>query len=278
MPELESKIERHYSRGGLTDRILTALRDAGKDVNSLSYSDLWPLDQFHTRGREATAELAQSAGLRAGLHVLDVGCGIGGPARMLAAQFGCRVTGIDLTEEFCQTAADLSASAGLSGSVEFRCANALDLPFEAESFDAAWTQHASMNISDKGLLYSEIHRVLKPGGRLAMYDVAAGPTSPIHFPVPWAREASISFLIAPEEMRRKLEEAGFRAISWKDGTDEARAWFQAMVERNAAEGQGPRLGLHHVLGPDWPAMIANLGRNFQEQRIRVIQAVFEKPQ
>jgi len=277
MSGIESTIERHYSRGGLTERILTALQNAGHNINALSYSDLWPLDQFHTRGRDATIELAQLAGLEAGMRVLDVGCGIGGPARLVAAEFGCRVTGIDLTEEFCQTAAQLSELVKLNGVVEFRCANALDLPFEPESFDAVWTQHASMNISDKSRLYSEFHRLLKPGGRVCIHDLPAGTASPIHFPVPWARDASISFLIAPEVMRRKLEEADFRVIAWQDGTEEARVWFQAMAERKPNDGERPRLGIYLVQGPDWPMMIANVARNIVEHRLAAVQAVLEKP-
>lgn len=272
MSGLDSAIEQHYSRGRLTDRILTALQNAGHNLNALSYSDLWPLDQFHTRGRDATLELAQLAGLDAGMRVLDVGCGIGGPARLLAAEFGCRVTGIDITEEFCQTATQLSELVKLKDKLEFRCANGLDLPFEPASFDAVWTQHVSMNISDKDRLFSEFHRVLHPGGRVCIYDLAAGPAGPIHFPVPWARGAAISFLIAPDAMRRKLEEAGFRVIAWQDGTEEAKVWFQAMAER-----EPPRLGVHLLQGPDWPTMIANVARNIAEQRLAAVRVVLEKP-
>ena len=274
---IEANIERHYARGGLTDRILAVLQNAGRNINTLSYSDLWPLDQFHMRGRDATVELAQLAGLGAGMRVLDVGCGIGGPARLLAAEFGCAVTGIDLTEEFCEAATRLSELVKLSGKVEFRCANALDLPFEPAGFDAVWTQHASMNISDKDRLYSEFHRVLKPGGRVCIYDIAAGPASPIHFPVPWARDPSISFLIAPDVIRRKLEDAGFRVIAWQDGTGEAMSWFQAMADRKPVEDEQPRLGMHLLQGPVWPVMIANVGRNLAEQRLEAVRAVLEKP-
>ena len=258
------------------DRILTALQNAGYDLSALSYSDLWPLDQFHVRGRDATLELAQLAGLKAGMHVLDVGSGIGGPARQLAQEFDCHVTGLDLTEEFCQTATRLSELVRLNGRVEFRCGNALDLPFEPESFDMVWTQHASMNIADKSRLFSEFHRVLKPNGRVSIYDVAAGVNTPIHFPVPWARDPSISFLITPEAMRRKLEDSGFRVITWHDGTEEARAWIKAMADRKPADGERPALGIHLLQGPDWPVLIANVARNLAEQRLAVVKAVLEK--
>ena len=258
------------------DRILGALRKSGLDLDSLSYADLWPLDQFHIRGRDVTVELAQLAGIQPNTRVLDVGCGIGGPARLLAGEFACHVTGVDLTEEFCYTATRLSEMVALSDRLEFRCADALDLPFAPETFDTAWTQHASMNIAGKSRLYSEIHRVLKPNGRLALYDVAAGSGGPIHFPVPWARDASISFLMSPEEMRRELENAGFHVTLWKDDTAEARVWFREMAERQALDGERPRLGLYLVQGPDWPVMIANVARNLLEQRLSIIQAVLEK--
>ena len=276
MPKTVSPIEQHYSHAALMDRILSALRNTGHDLDSLSYSDLWPLDQFHIRGRDATVELAQLAGIHRDMRVLDVGCGIGGPARLLAGEFGCHVTGLDLTEQFCYAGAQLTEMVGLSDRLEFRCADALDMPFEAESFDAAWTQHASMNIAGKSRLYSEIHRVLKTNGRLALYDVAAGIPGPIHFPVPWARDPSISFLASPGEMRRDLENAGFRVLLWKDDTPEARVWFREMAERQAAEGDRPRLGLYLVQGPEWPVMIANVARNLLEQRLAIVQAVLEK--
>jgi len=276
MASPESTVERHYSREGLTDRILAALRNAGADTGSLSYRDLWPFDQFHTRGRDATVELAQLAGLQPGMRVLDVGSGIGGPARLLAAEFACRVTGIDLTEEFCNTAGRLSEIVGLRDRVEFRCANALDLPFDPETFDAVWTQHTSMNIADKKRLYAEMYRVLKPGGRVAIHDVVAGRVAPIHFPVPWARDASISSLITAEDMRQKLEYAGLKTIVWQDTTVEARTWFQARA-KDLAGSASPRVGLHLLQGADWPVMIGNVARNLVEDRAAVVEVVLEKP-
>jgi SAM-dependent methyltransferase len=271
MAEPPSVIEQHYSRSGLTERILATLRDAGFDVAAVSYKDLAPLDQFHTRGRDATVELARLAGLASGTRVLDVGCGIGGPARLLAAEFGCHVTGIDLTAEFCEAATRLTELAGLSERVQFRRASALDLPFADAAFEAAWTQHVSMNISDKDRMYTEIHRVLKPGGRVAIYDVAAGLNGSIHFPVPWATGQSASFLLPPEEMQRKMEAAGLEIVYWNDATAEATEWFQAR------QGQAPpKLGLHLLMGQEWPTMIANQARNLAENRVAMVKAVLEK--
>jgi SAM-dependent methyltransferase len=274
MGDAEEAIEQHYSRSGLIERILAALRDAGFDLGALSYTDLAPLDQFHTRGREATAELARLADLGSGMRVLDVGSGIGGPARLLAAEFGCHVAGIDLSAEFSETAARLTELVGLSDRVEFRPASALDLPFEDAAFDAVWTQHVSMNIAQKDRMYAEITRVLKPRGGVAIYDVAAGPNGPIHFPVPWATGAGTSFLLAPAEMRQKLEVAGLEVVHWQDGTAEATEWFRRALDRRVPSP--PPLGLHLLMGPEWPAMVANQARNLAENRVSMVKAILAK--
>src|SRR3546814_5577314 len=161
----------HYAReGALTGRILSALTAAGKDLDRLTAEDLSPYDQFHSRGSQATAELAQLLDPQLGQRLLDLGCGIGGPARWLARERGCEVVGLDLTETFCRTARDLSARVRLDASTRFLCADALNLPFAADHFDLVWTQHAAMNIADKARLYREVARVLKPGGRFGLYD------------------------------------------------------------------------------------------------------------
>jgi SAM-dependent methyltransferase len=175
----------HYGTADLTERVDQALKQAGLDAGGLTWSDLTPLDQFHVRGLAATKELAEGLSLEPGSTVIDVGCGLGGPARYLAATHGCRVTGIDLSRPFTDVARTLTERVGLSASVTYRQADALDLPFADRAFDHAWTQHVAMNIADKGRFYANIHRVLKPAGRLAIYDVVAGDAGPLIFPVPW---------------------------------------------------------------------------------------------
>ena len=170
------------------------LRANGKDPAALTIEDLAPIDQLHARGSEATLELARLAGITAGMRVLDVGGGLGGPARTLASAFGCSVEVLDLTEEFCRAGEMLTARTGLADLVCFRQGNALKMPYPGAGFDVAWTQHSSMNIADKERLYAEIQRVLRPGGRLALHEILAGPVSPIHFPVPWARDPDLSHL------------------------------------------------------------------------------------
>jgi SAM-dependent methyltransferase len=268
-------IQTHYTRSDLGEVILAALANAGKDVNRLTPEDLAPIDQFHIRGRMATLELARAAGLDAAKHVLDVGSGVGGTSRCLAKEFGCRVTGIDLTDEYCRAAALLTAKTGLAHLVDCRQGDATDLPFDDGAFDVVWTEHVAMNIPDKTRLYKEMHRVLKPGGTLAIYDVLAGPSGEVLFPVPWARTPDTSFLVQPGELRRLVEDAGFTISDWSDTTEAARAWFVSLAEKIRKEGFPP-LGFHLLLGADFKAMAQNQGRNLQEGRIVLGQVVARK--
>jgi ubiquinone/menaquinone biosynthesis C-methylase UbiE len=272
---INEAIQTHYTRADLGDVILAALEKAGKDVNRLTLEDLAPIDQFHIRGRTATLELARAAGLDAAKHVLDVGSGVGGTSRCLAKEFGCRVTGIDLTDEYCRAAAMLSAKTGLAHLVDYRQGDATKLPFDDQAFDVVWTEHVAMNIPDKTRLYKEMHRVLKPGGTLAIYDVLAGPFGPVLFPVPWARTPDTSFLVSPNELRKLLEETEFTVTDWSDTTEAARAWFVTLAEKIRKEGF-PSLGFHLLLGADFKEMAQNQGRNLQEGRIVLAQIVARK--
>lgn len=272
---INEAIQTHYTRADLGDVILAALEKAGKDLNHLTPEDLAPIDQFHIRGRTATLELARAAGLDANKRVLDVGSGVGGTSRCLAKEFGCRVTGIDLTDEYCRAAAMLSARVGLTDLVDYRQGDATCLPFEDAVFDVVWTEHVAMNIPDKPKLYREMHRVLKPGGTLAIYDVLAGPAGSVLFPVPWARTPETSFLVSPDELRTLLEESGFTIADWSDTTDVAREWFVTLAEKIRREGF-PSLGFHLLLGADFKAMAQNQGRNLQEGRIALAQIVARK--
>lgn len=265
----------HYTRGDLDEKIIAALRAAGKDSDALDAEDLAPIDQFHIRGRPATLDLARRASITSGMRVLDVGGGLGGPARTLASEFGCTVEVLDITEEYCRAGEMLTARTGLADVVSFRHGSALDMPYPNASFDVVWTQHSSMNIADKERLYQEIRRVLRPGGRLAMHEILSSPTSPILFPVPWAREPRISFLRPPEETRALLEDTGFEELSWIDESASATEWFQDRLATPPSEGPPP-LGLHLLLGSDFGEMFHNQVRNLQERRISIVQAVFER--
>jgi len=278
MQPSDSDIQRHYSQGGLLERILAALREAGKDIEALNVEDLAPVDEFHTRGRSATRELAELAGLEPGTRVLDVGSGLGGPARFLAASYGCDVTGIDLQPEFCAVANELSRRSGMAEHTRFQQANALELPFPDGAFDAAWTIQMQMNIADKARFYAEIARVLRPGGRFAFQDICDGNGEPLYYPVPWAAQPEHSHLIAPEPLRALLGRVGLREVHWRDITAETIAWRKAQVAK-MAQGRGAvaPLGIHLVLGEQAKDKMANSARNVEEGRITSVVGVFEKP-
>jgi len=273
--ELNQDIQQHYARRDLGNLILAALEKAGKDINRLAPEDLAPVDEFHIRGRVATLELARAAGIDSTKQVLDVGSGVGGSSRCLAREFSCRVTGIDLTDEYCRVATMLSERIGLSALVSYRQGDALNLPFANDAFDVVWTEHAAMNIPNKARLYREMYRVLKPGGTLAIYDILAGPSGPVLFPVPWARLPETSFVVTPNELRTLLDQAGFRIVDWADTTDAARAWFVSLAEKIRKDGLPP-LGFHVLLGPDFKDMAQNQRRNLEEGRIVLAQVVAKK--
>jgi ubiquinone/menaquinone biosynthesis C-methylase UbiE len=271
---VKSDVEQHYGRSRILDAILAALREAGKDVARLKPEDLAPVDEFHIRGREATIELARRASLEPGTRVLDVGCGLGGSARYLAAEHGCRVTGIDLTQEYVDVANALAARVGLSDRVAFKQASALKLPFDDGCFDVVWTQHVQMNIADKGAFYGEIARVTRPNGLLLFHDIFAGDGGPLHYPVPWAETPSISFLAPPGQVRERLEELGFAIRDWVNTTDASLQWLVATIERLGGSGL-PTLGTHLLMGDTAKQKIANVLRNLREGRVVVYQACAE---
>lgn len=268
MTDTTSMARQHYSASGLTDRIKAALAAIMPEDQPLTVAQLAPLDQFHTRGILATAELAGAVGLAPASRVLDLGCGIGGPARYLAATFGCSVTGVDLSPDFIDAATYLTARCGLSDRVTFQVGDALHLPFEAGVFDSVFLQHVAMNIEDRTALYSEVRRILAPSGRFATYDLVLRDGDVV-YPAPWARDASTSFVRSETDTRAALEHAGFKAVLWRDDTQTALDWFKATMA--GPPPYGPNLGV--VMGPDFQAMVGNLARNIRENRLGVISAV-----
>jgi|SRR5262245_49270284 len=262
-------IKAYWGREGLEQAIVDALARAGRDVDRLTVDDLAPTDQFHSGGKPATERLARLAKLEPRMRVLDVGGGLGGPARTLAAQFGCRVTVVDLTDSYVRTGAGLTERLGLSDRVTHRVGDALALPADLRDFDVVWTQNSGMNITDKERLYAGFSRALRPGGRLALQEPMAGPGGATVFPVMWARDASASFLRTPEAMRAVIETAGFRSRAWDDITAEA-----------AGPSTGDRVPDHSiqrlVMGDRIEEITRAGQRNREEGRIVMIQAVFER--
>jgi SAM-dependent methyltransferase len=269
-----TSVEAHYTSRDLGEVILAALKAAGKDIDHLTPDDLAPVDEFHGGQRPATIRLAELVGFTGTERVLDVGSGLGGPSRYLAWRYGCRVSGVDLTAEFVRVAEMLTQLTGLADKVDYHQGDALALPFGEKSFDVVWSQNAAMNIADRDRLYREMRRVLKQGGRLALQEVAAGPGGLPNFPVQWARQPGISFLLTPEATRAKLEAAGFRVLIWQDTTEATLVAAQARAGH--ADGEPPPLGTHLILGADWQAMARNSARNLEEGRTRLFNAVLER--
>jgi SAM-dependent methyltransferase len=272
--ELNTRLREQYGRSGLAEAVLEELTRAGKDIDALSRDDLVTFEEFHLRGRKATRELAQLAELQRGMRVLDVGSGLAGPARTLADELGCNVTAVDVVWEYCRTAQILNARSGFRSKVAICCGQALMLPLTAGAFDVVWMQHVSMNIEDLGSLIEELGRVLVAGGRLALYEIFAGSEKLVHYPLPWADDPGISFLVEPAQFRQTIKSRGFKLLSWEDVTARTLEWGRRALVREPA--MQPPLGLDLVIGEDVDEKTANLLRNFEEGSVTLVQAVLER--
>ena len=263
-------VEAHWGRDNLAEAILDALVRRGASLDKLTVDDLAPVDQFHGGGKPSTERLARLVMPRPGTRVLDVGGGFGGPARTLAVEYGCQVTVIDLTESYVRAARALTSRMGLDDRVSHQVGNALALPFPDGAFDLVWTQNSGMNIAEKERLYSGFHRVLRPGGVLALQEPMSGPTQPLVYPVMWARDAATSFLRTPAEMRAVIERAGFRVRAWDDVTAE-------IAGPSSGAAVPPHSIQRLVMGDALDEIIRAGHVNRNEGRLVSVQAVFDRP-
>jgi SAM-dependent methyltransferase len=271
MTHARDEVSAHYSRGDLLARLDAALKADGVDPERPTIEALAPYDQFHGRGLEATEEVACLVDIRGTDHVLDIGSGIGGPARYIAHRFGCRVSGIDLTPEFCDVARHLTRRLGLDGRVNVRVGDAVAMPFANALFDGAYSMNVSMNIGDKGALYREIHRVLKPGAWLVLSEAARGQGPEPDYPTPWARTARTSFLATAEETRQGLLAAGFDVLRLDSTLEAARAYGARSREMVARGEKPPHRAVMLIHGDIAPAAMANSARALADGRVVPIE-------
>jgi len=274
MSILLSETEKHYYRLNLYNDIVDRLQKLGVDLSKTTREDIQAVDEFHVRGAQVSKELADCIKLK-GVKVLDVGCGIGGPCRMLADEYNCEVTGIDLSHEFIDTAQKLSVLTGFNGTTKFVQGNACNLPFEDNSFDVVWTQHVQMNVLNKATFYAEIYRVLKPNGTFLYYDILKGNDVPIDYPMPWANNSDISFLAKSEEIESLLWELNFEKVRFTNQTKPGIEFFEKLVQ-NIAQNGPPKLGLNVLMGETTKAKIMNLLTGLKEERILLQSGVYKK--
>jgi ubiquinone/menaquinone biosynthesis C-methylase UbiE len=261
--EIENRVSQHYRHGTLEQAIADALAASGVNAARLTPAELSPVDEFHIGGRQATVEFAEQLDAEPSMHLLDIGSGLGGASRYFAGERGCRVTGIDLTEEYVRVAEGLAKRVGLDGSVSYRQGSALALPSPADGFDGSYMLHVGMNIEDKAALFREVWRVLKPGGVFGIYDVMREGEGDFSFPVPWATTADTSFVVSAADYRRLLEEAGFTVSKERNRREFAIEFFREMRVRAARSGGPPPLCLHILMGAATPEKVANMIGNLE---------------
>lgn len=266
----------HWGKGDVYGLILSALDKAGKPRERLTVDDLAPVDHFHARGFAATVELADRLPVKAGQHIIDIGCGLGGPARYFATRFQCKVSGVDITESFVDAANRLTALLGMSEQVKIRLGDATQLPFADCAFEGGISQHVTMNVGDRPAFFAEAYRVLKPGAFFALTEHGAGPTGDSHYPVPWSMDGTGAYLVTPAQTRAALEQSGFIDVLLEDTSAKYLAGYKAVIER-AERGALPTLGIHLLMGDTALEKTRNAARNIEEGRTQPIQVICRKP-
>lgn len=270
-------VSEHYNEPDLLSRIERAIGAIDRSPDTITIEEIAPLEEFHIGGRAATAALIPGLEIQEDHRVLDIGCGTGGVARYVAYRYGCKVDGIDLTQNFIEAGKTISSWLKLSSRVRLQCGSALAMDFEDETFDAAYLFHVGMNIETKGELFSEVKRVLKPGGRLLVYDILRGEdeTSNLAFPLPWASEAEISHVQTVDHYERHVEQTGFAIHHIKPRRDLADPFFDRIEESTG--NPPPVLGTATLMGKTAPEKIANLLAAYRKGQIEPVEILAVKP-
>jgi ubiquinone/menaquinone biosynthesis C-methylase UbiE len=269
-------IAEHWGTRDFYLLITSALGKMGKPLEAVAVEDLAPVDHFHARGFPATVELADRLPIQPGLHIVDIGCGLGGPARYLAKRFQCMVTGIDITPAFVEAANKLTALVRMEEQVKIELGDGQSLPYSANSFDGAYAQHVTMNVPDRPKFFAEAWRVLKPGAFFALTEHGLGPTGQPHYPCPWSEDGSGAYLFTPAQTRTFLEQAGFQDIVIEHTGAKYLAGYKATLER-AESGTLPPFGTHLLMGENASEKTRNSARNIEEGRTHPIQVICRKP-
>jgi ubiquinone/menaquinone biosynthesis C-methylase UbiE len=273
---IQPNVSKHYTHGNLVAAIQSGVESLGKSINSLTVDDLAPVDEFHIGGRQASEEFLTQLDLAPGKQVLDVGCGLGGAARLVANRYGCDVTGIDLTQEYVETAKTISAWVGLADRISVRQGSALAIPFADGTFDCAYMLHVGMNIDDKEKLCSEVSRVLRSNSLFGIYDVMRIGDGELTYPVPWATTSTTSAVAKPAQYRQALEKAGFMVVAERNRRDFALAFFDQLRAKTAAASGPPALGLHILMGRNTPDKVQNMIENISNGRISPVELIAKK--
>lgn len=274
MENLNKNIESHYLKEGLYEDIVDRLKEQGIDLNEVKRSDIAGADEFHVRGAAVSKELAESINLE-GETVLDVGCGLGGPCRMLADEYNCKVTGIDLSNEYVRTAKELSKLVKLDSKTSFIQGDATSLPFDDNTFDVVWTQHVQMNIPGKEKLYSEISRVLKTGGHFLYYEILKKEDGEVNYPMPWASSSDMSFLFKETDMGAYLTQFGLTKVQSNDQTQAGIDFFNALIAKLKEFGP-PKMGLNVLMGETTKPKLTNLLGHLKSGELELKSGVYKK--
>ncbi len=272
----DKAIADHYTHGSLLNAIEASLAKLGKTTDTVTIDDLGPVEEFHIGGRPATEHFVAQLDFSKEDHILDVGCGLGGAARFVASKYNNMVSGIDLTQEYIDTGNALSTWVDLDDRVNLVQGSALELPFEEEGFDGAYMLHVGMNIEDKHRLFGELHRVLKPGSTLGVYDIMRVGDGTMTYPVPWSSEESTSKLSSPGQYREAMSDAGFTVTTEDNRRDFALSFFQAVAEKNRANGGPPPLGLHTLMAESTPVKLKNMLDNVAADHIAPVEMIAKK--